>query len=177
MKSLMFSAVAFLATIGAFADATVERVLIRQQWPWDDKVAIDFVLTNVTAMTQVDCAVYLGGTRVELPDVAFSGDVYELTRDGAYRIMFDPSYIPGFPANGGMVRFDLTPSVMSDDSRYREVLYKIFDLENATVTDVTRGALLNGRYGSIETDYSKIGEGYSSPRASRTIQVRKRRNS
>ncbi len=163
MKSLMFSAVAFLAAIGAFADATVERVLIRQQWPWDDKVAIDFVLTNVTAMTQVDCAVYLGGTRVELPDGAFSGDVYELTRDGAYRIMFDPSYIPGFPANGGKVRFDLTPSVMSDDSRYREVLYKIFDLENATVTDVTRGALLNGRYGSIETDYSKIGEGYSSP--------------
>ena len=77
--------------------------------------------------------------------------------------MFDPSYLSDRPSKGETLRFVLTPSAMSDDSPYNEVLYKIFDLENPSVTDVTRGDLLSGRYGSVETDYSRIGEGYSSP--------------
>ena len=40
-------------------------------------------------------------------------------------------------------------------------MYKIIDLETYTVTDVTRGAIVRGEYGSYETDYSKIGEGYN----------------
>ena len=163
MKSLIFSAVVVLASVGAFADATVGRVLVRQQWPWSEKVAIDFVLTNVTSMTEIGCAVYRGETPVSVPAAAFTGDLYELTEDGTYRITFDPSCLADRPAKGETLRFVLTPSAMSEDSPYREVLYKIFDLENPSVTDVTRGALLSGKYGSVETDYSRIGEGYSSP--------------
>ena len=163
MKSLVFGAVAVLSSVGAFADATVGRVLVRQQWPWDEKVAIDFVLTNVTSMTQIGCAVYRGETPVSVPATAFTGDIYELTEDGTYRITFDPSYLNDRPAKGETLRFELTPSAMADDSPYREVLYKIFDLANPSVTDVTRGALLSGKYGSVETDYSRIGEGYYSP--------------
>ena len=163
MKSLMFSAVVVLASVGAFADATIDRVLVRQQWPWNETVAIDFVLTNVTSMTEIGCAVYRGETPVSVPAVAFTGDLYELTEDGTYRITFDPSYLADRPAKGETLRFVLTPSAMSEDSPYREVLYKIFDLENPSVTDVTRGALMSGRYGSVETDYSRIGEGYSTP--------------
>ena len=163
MKTLMFSVVAAFAVAGAFADATIDRVLVRQQWPWDEKVAIDFVLTNVTSATEIDCAVYRGATPVSVSAGAFSGDICELAADGAYRIMFDPSYLPNRPAKGETLRFELTPSAMTGDSPNREVLYKIFDLENHTVTDVTRGALLSGQYGSVETDYSRIGEGYSSP--------------
>ena len=162
MKSLLFSAIAAFASVGAFADATIDRVLVRQQWPWDEKVAIDFVLTNVTSATEIDCAVYRGNTRVNVSAGAFSGDLCELTEEGAYRIMFDPSYLSDRPAKGERLRFALTPSAMTDESPNREVLYKIFDLENHTVTDVTRGALLSGQYGSVETDYSRIGEGYSS---------------
>ena len=163
MKFKLFSAVASLAFFGAFADATIDRVLVRQQWPWNEKVAIDFVLTNVTSATEIGCAVYRGETPVSVPAGAFIGDFCNLEKDGAYRIMFDPSYLSDRPSKGETLRFVLTPSAMSDDSPYNEVLYKIFDLENPSVTDVTRGDLLSGRYGSVETDYSRIGEGYSSP--------------
>ena len=163
MKSLMFSAVVVFASISSFADATIDRILVRQQWPWNEMVAIDFVLTNVTSATQIGCAVYRGETAVSVSEVAFSGDIYGLSEDGTYRIMFDPSYLADRPTKGETLRFELTPSTMSDDSPYLEVLYKIFDLEDKTMTDVTRGELLNGKYGSVETDYSKVGEGYSTP--------------
>ena len=163
MKSVIFSSVAALMFASAFADAKIDRVLVRQQWPWNEKVAIDFVLSDVTAATEINCAVYRGETPLSVPVGAFIGDLYNLEKDGAYRIMFDPSYLSDRPAKGETLRFVLTPSAMPDDSPYNEVLYKIFDLENPSVTDVTRGDLLSGRYGSVETDYSRIGEGYSSP--------------
>ena len=162
-KKFIVSMIAAVVSAEALADASIERVLVRQQWPWNEKVAIDFVLTNVTSATEIDCAVYRGATPVSVSAGAFSGDICELAADGAYRIMFDPSYLPNRPAKGETLRFELTPSAMTDDSPNREVLYKIFDLVDHTVTDVTRGALLSGQYGSVETDYSRIGEGYSSP--------------
>ena len=163
MKKLIISMIAAVASAGALADASIARLLVRQQWPWDEKVALDFVLTNVTSATEIDCAVYRGDTRVNVSAAAFSGDLCELTEEGTYRIMFDPSYLSDRPAKGERLRFVLTPSAMTDESPNREVLYKIFDLESHTVTDVTRGALLSGQYGSVETDYGRIGEGYSSP--------------
>ena len=163
MKSLFFGVVSLLTCSVALGAAEVDRVLVRQQWPWDEKVAIDFVLTNVTSVTQIDCTVRRGESVLPVPEEAFAGDLYEIEKDGAYRIVFDPSYLDGRPANGETLSFTLTPSTMAEDSIYREVLYKIFDLEVKTVTDVTRGALLSGKYGSVEKDYSRIGEGYSSP--------------
>ena len=54
--------------------ATVDRILVRQEWPWNEKVDIDFALSGVAAKTEIDCAVYRGGTRLDLPLAAFSGD-------------------------------------------------------------------------------------------------------
>ena len=163
MKSVLFGAFSFMAVASAFGAAEVDRVLVRQQWPWSEKVAIDFVLTNVTSATEIQCVVSRGAAAVEVPEIAFTGDICELDKDGTYRIMFDPSYLSDRPAKGETLSFSLTPVEMTVESRLREVFYKIFDLENKTVTDVTRGDLLSGKYGSIETDYSKIGEGYKTP--------------
>lgn len=163
MKSLFFGAVSLLTCSVALGAAEVDRVLVRQQWPWSEKVAIDFVLTNVTSATEIRCAVSRGAAAVEVPEIAFTGDICELDKDGSYRIMFDPSYLSDRPAKGETLSFSLTPVEMTAESRLREVFYKIFDLQDKTVTDVTRGDLLSGKYGSIETDYSKIGEGYKTP--------------
>ena len=74
MRKLIFSVVVAAASAAVLADASIERVLVRQQWPWDEKVAIDFVLTNVTSATAIDCAVYRGDTRVNVSPGAFSGN-------------------------------------------------------------------------------------------------------
>jgi hypothetical protein len=100
MKSLFFGVVSLLTCSVALGAAEVDRVLVRQQWPWSEKVAIDFVLTNVTSVTQIDCTVRRGESVLPVPEEAFAGDLYEIEKDGAYRIVFDPSYLDGRPANG-----------------------------------------------------------------------------
>ena len=92
--------------------ATVDRMLVRQEWPWNEKVDIDFALSGVAAKTEIDCAVYRGGTRLDLPLAAFSGDVCNLSKDGIYRIVFDPSFLPERPA-------PLRPHAGCDDGRER----------------------------------------------------------
>jgi len=56
---------------------------------------------------------------------------------------------------------------VTEDPSMADVLYKIYDLTTASgtfpCTDVTRADLLNGKYGTIETDYSKLGDGFSTP--------------
>jgi formylglycine-generating enzyme required for sulfatase activity len=165
MKSLLLFSATFWVSVSAFADAGVQRLLVRQQWPWSEKVVLDFALTNVTATTQIDCTVRRGETVLTVPADAFSGDLYEIEKDGTYRIVFDPSYLDERPTRAEVLNFTLTPTTMATDSPYREVLYKIFDFETKAVTDVTRGALLSGKYGSVEKDYSAVGAGYSSPLA------------
>ena len=147
----------------AVSAATVDRILVRQEWPWNERVDIDFALSGVSAKTEIDCAVYRGGTRIDLPLAAFSGDVCNLSKDGLYRIVFDPSFLPERPAAGKeSLRFVLTPAATTDESAYGEVMYKIVDLESPySIVDVTRGDILSGEYGSYETDYGRIGERYS----------------
>ena len=158
-RSVVLGVASFAFAAGA---ATVERIVVRQQWPWREVVDIDFVLSGVTAKTEIDCAVYRGDVRLELPLTAFSGDVCSLTKDGVYRIRFDPSLLPDRPAGGKEeLRFALAPVETSAESAYGEVFYKIVDLVDYSVTDVTRGDLVSGMYGSVETDYGKIGEGYT----------------
>ena len=160
MKNAVLAA-ASISAAAAFADPAISQMVARQQWPWSEKVSIDFHLAGVTAATEIDCAVYRGETKLDVPAAAFTGDFCELTADGDYTIVFDPSCIASRPASGEKLRFVLTPSTSANPGYWSEIVYKIIDLEDYSVTDVTRGALLRGEYGSVETDYSKIGEGYN----------------
>ena len=161
MKKSMFAVVSAIAAAAAFADPSISQMVARQQWPWSEKVMIDFHLSGVTAATEVDVAVYRGETKLTVPQTAITGDFCELTADGDYSITFDPSCLSDRPAKGENLRFVLTPSTSSASSNWSDIMYKIIDLETYTVTDVTRGAIVRGEYGSYETDYSKIGEGYN----------------
>lgn len=161
MKKSMLAIVSAIAVAAAFADPSISQMVARQQWPWSEKVMIDFHLSGVTAPTEVACAVYRGETQLEVPANAITGDICELAADGDYTITFDPSCLASRPTSGETLRFVLTPSVSADPGHWTETMYKIIDLETYAVTDVSRGALMRGEYGSVETDYSKIGEGYN----------------
>ena len=146
----------------AIADATVAAVKIRQDWPWSSDILVDYVVSGVTEPMDVSISAIGKDGRLQIPDSSVSGKRYMVAKDGAYRCSIDP--IEAFGCGTGYLsglKIDVTLSRAS--SRSGEVLYKIFDLQNRSVTDVTRGELLNGDYGSVETDYSKIGEGYSTP--------------
>ena len=88
------------------------------------------------------------------------GQIYSLDANKDYEIMIDP--IKAF-GNGVkcIPNFKISLTAREATSASTNVLYKIFDIKERKVVDVTRGALLNGEWGSVETDFGAIGPGYT----------------
>ena len=155
----MFAVVA-AATLSA---ATINQVIVRQQWPWSIKIKVEYSLSGVDASHPVDIAVTTYNGDDPLPSThlreAIEGDLYGITEE------FGEFYIDPVVAYGtekiGMTKFKVKLAVSDSVANIGEVLYKIFDLTNGECTDVTRADLLNGKYGSVVTNFSAIGEGYT----------------
>ena len=57
-----------------------ESVLVRQQWPWNAKVNIDYVLTEADGkMWDVSVAFRAGGETLDVPSASLSGDRYSVS--------------------------------------------------------------------------------------------------
>ena len=144
----------------AFAEPTVDRVVVRQQWPWTPKVKVEYVLKDADAPVDVNVEVFDGETAYPEEAVrnATTGRRHYLT-SGVYSIEVDPGVletgrdsIPGF-----RVRLTVTAAAPGGDDK----LYRIYDIEKGTCTEVSRADLLDGFYGAYETDYGKIGQGFA----------------
>jgi len=148
----MFAAAA-VVTLNA---ATINQVIVRQQWPWSTKVKVEYSLSGVDALHPVDIAVTTYNGNDPLPSTnlraAIEGDLYGITEE------FGEFYIDPVVAYGtdkiGMTKFKVKLSVT--DSTATEVLYKIFDLQTGSCRDVTRADFYNGKMGAYETDIKKI---------------------
>ena len=143
--------------------ATINQVIVRQQWPWSKDVKVEYSLTGVDASHPVDLTVtaYNGNTPLAIanPQESIKGDLYGITEE------FGEFYIDPVAAFGSariaMTKFKVKLAVADSAANMGEVLYKIFDLTNGDCTDVTRADLLNGRYDTVVTNFSAIGEGYT----------------
>ena len=106
-------AVAFAATAGA---ATIDHVCVRQMWPWNEKVRIDYTLSG-TAGESVDVAVTIrdaqGGTLAPLGS-SFSGDLNEVA-PGEHVIWWNPA-ASGLEIGNTQLTFTLAAEV--DSQRY-----------------------------------------------------------
>lgn len=144
--------------------ATVDSVIVRQMWPWSTDIRVEYTLSGVTTPVDVSVAAYNGSTPLDSSNLAsaITGEHYAISSGGVHALTIDP--VAAFGSSTiSIPDFKVRLSVADTTSDMTNVLYKIFDLEGGTVTDVTKAALLNGEYGAVETDYSKIGEGYSTP--------------
>ena len=108
-RSILATLVA-LTAIGIQAAATVENVVVRQQWPWNNKLHIDFVLSDPDGGTHdLNVVVRNGDAVVGIAANSLSGDL-EAVAPGARRIVWDPTGVPG------SVLADLTATVsVADD--------------------------------------------------------------
>ena len=104
---------AFAATAGA---ATIDHVCVRQMWPWNEKVRIDYALSG-TAGEVADVAVTVrdaaGNTLTPLGS-SFSGDLSEVAL-GEHVIWWDPT------ASGlelGNTQLTFTLAAEADPQRY-----------------------------------------------------------
>ncbi len=154
----VLAAILASVSIGAARAAEVEQVIVRQQWPWSTDVKVEYRLSGVSAAAPVDIGVEVlnGETPMQSPNLAaaIKGDRYGITKSIG-ELTIDP--VKAFGTNNVAidsfrVRLSLSPSPDNLD----EALYKIFELSSGACTDVTRKDLLNGKWGTYETDYSRI---------------------
>ena len=164
MKTIQLTFCAAFAAIIANAEPVVDRVVARQQWPWSTEIRIDYTLAGATAPVDVNLEFKDGDTTLSVApgSAAIQGDVYYVG-NGLHTITVDPIAAFGTAKQAFAdfkVRVTPTASSSLPDNK---VLYKIVDLVNSNVTDVTRSELLLGKYGTVVTDYSQIGTGFSTP--------------
>ena len=148
---------AFALTAGA---ADVDSVAVRQNWPWSNAVKVHFTISGVTEPVDAAVSFSANGQPLSIPDEAISGRRRCLVSDGTYVLTIDSAkaFGAGRTAIGNFVA-DVT--VAPSSAKNREVLYKAFRLADNTWTDITRGEILNGEFGAFETDYGRIGNGYT----------------
>lgn len=155
MKRLLknvFLAGVICGTLNASA-ATISRVLVRQQWPWNAKVHVDYRLLNDAGESiEVTVAVTNGTRAIALPSRALTGQRMGALSSGDYRLTIDPAKID-FAGADKLDDFKVTLSVKAAPADAELALYRIYDLISNTRTDVTKAALINGQWGDVETSY------------------------
>ena len=136
--------------LGVLADGVaISNVTVRQRWPWDRKVDIDYQLTDASGLSfDVSVTARNGIQVLSFPDAALSGERFNV-KQGRHRIVWDPMST-GY-TNATLTKFNvrLTPT--------NPPLYVIVDLTKAAgadgqITPVYEADLTGGAYGSVETN-------------------------
>ncbi len=136
-------------TLCALADtASVTNVTVRQRWPWDRKVDINYQLTADPGQ-QFDITVTArNGTQLLTLDYSLSGDLYGVG-PGLRSIVWDP--MESSYTNQTLTQFNVSLTLTNTP------LYMIIDLtknagEEGQITHVYEDDLISGTYGSVETN-------------------------
>lgn len=118
MKAKLIAAIMGLAAFASSASVTISDVIVRQQWPWNGKVNIDYVLIGEEG-SQHDITVTLrnGSSVITNEYGSLSGDLIGVT-PGARRIVWDPSYNSPTYEEALMVNFSAALSTADDDNTY-----------------------------------------------------------
>ena len=155
MKSFSISLLGAVASLSLSA-ATVDSVSFTQNWPWSTDIKITYSLSGVTAPVDVTVEAVDGDTPLSFATHnALKGEICGVTGNGAHAITLDPKKAFG-ESRKAFSDFKVRVTASDSPANADEVLYKIFEIQTGSCTDVTRKDLRNGKYGDYETDYSKI---------------------
>ena len=159
MKKIMILA-GFLASASLHA-AVIQQVIVRQQWPWSTDIKVEYKLAEVTNAVDISVKAFNGNVELPLPGTAITGDLYGISESGIGQFIIDPVKAFG-NQKVAIADFRVELEVTESPANMSEVLYKIYNLEDGGCTDVTRADLLNGKYGTIETNYTAF-TGFNTP--------------
>lgn len=141
--------------------ATIDEIIVRQQWPWSTEIKVEYIISGVSEPVNITLEAFDGDIPLAIPASAVKGDVYGISANGIGTISIDPE--KAFAGRVAIPDFNVRLTPVAAPANIGEVIYKIIDIESTPmpVTDVTRADILNGKYGTYETDYSKIGPGFT----------------
>ena len=139
----------------ALSAATIDQVLVRQQWPWSTEVKVEYRVTGVTDPVDISVAAYDGDTPLDASRLASSmkGDLFGIAKAGYYSFTIDPVAAFG-TGEIAVMNFNVRLSTTASAANMTDVLYKVVDLDSGSVTDITRADFYGRKYGSFTTNYS-----------------------
>ena len=139
----------------ALSAATIDQVLVRQQWPWSTEVKVEYRVTGVTDPVDVSVAAYNGDAPLDSSNLAASmkGDIFGIAKDGYYSFTIDPVKAFG-TSEMAVMAFNVRLSTTASAANMTDVLYKVVDLDSGSVTDITRADFYGNKYGSFTTNFS-----------------------
>lgn len=152
MKKLLTVLLAVSAAFAAMAvDPIVLTAEVRQNWPWDTRIMVvyDLLWTQGHGVA-VSVSAKNGQRPLAIPPAALSGELVAYS-DGRHALVIDAAQILGAGEVAADFSVSLTAVPVAMDAK--EVLYKVLDLADGTVTDVTRGDLASGRLGAVAVSY------------------------
>lgn len=166
MKKL-FSVLSALTVAGAaFAEASVDSVTVRQDWPWSKNINVAVAVTGA-GEAGVDLTVNAFDGETPLGEIKcaslVSGSLFG-AKNGTTRFVIDPAKaFAGMDARAfGAFRLDVTATAA--DPLLDRIEYRIVDLETQEVKDLTRRDFYEHpeTYGAFTKDYSTVGPGFQS---------------
>jgi len=152
-KELLLAA--SVAMFSALNAATIDKVVIRQQWPWSTDVKVEYCIAGVSDPVDITVEAYDGDKPLDSAKLASSmkGDLFGIAKDNFYSFTIDPVKAFG-KSDIAVMNFNVRLSVTPSAANMTDVLYKIVDLNSGAVTDVRRADFYGGKYGSFTTNFS-----------------------
>ena len=152
ITTAVFAAVMITTSLHA---ATVDEVIVRQQWPWSTDVKVEYRITGVTDPVNISVAAYDGDTPLDSSKLAASmkGDLYGIMKDTYGSFTIDVTNAFG-TASLAIMNFNVRLSLTPSSANMTDVLYKVVDLDSGAVTDITRADFYGNKYGSFTTNFS-----------------------
>ena len=148
--------------------AVIEQAIVRQQWPWSTDVKVEYKLSGVTNPVDIVVRAFNGDKELDSSrlDAAITGDRYGVSEDGVGTLVIDPVAAFG-TSKVALANFKVKLTLVENPAM-SDVMYRIYDMSDGSKTpfpyvDVTRADLMNGKYGSVETNYANVVAGASTP--------------
>lgn len=153
-------AFACLSSVVAFGAAQVDRVLVRQQWPWSKDVRVEYVVSGAVSPAAVSFEFYNGSTPLTVKDPsALVGDS-KWAGNGTHEVTFDPKKLLLAGDSEEFNDFKVRVVLGEESAQMGEKLYKIVDLESGVMQDVCRADFYNDKgLGAFETTYANAAAG------------------
>ena len=162
MKKPIFVLGVAALSFSAFAAAQVDRVLVRQQWPWSSEVRVEYSVSGAAAPAAVSFKFYDGETVLTPSDAsALKGDT-AYARNGINTVTFDPKRFFALSDVQRFSNFRVQVTLGAESAKMSDRLYRIIDLDTGNIKDLIRADFYNNKgYGTFETNFSVFGEGWT----------------
>ena len=125
MKRMFLFAVALSFLASSADELSIERVVVRQQWPWSADIKVEYEISGITDPVDICVEAYNGSERLDSSrlNASMRGDIYNIAKGGVKSFVIDPVAAFGTD-DAALSDFKVKLSTVKSAGNMDEVLYK-----------------------------------------------------